>query len=114
MRQAHGGWDRERGRRCREGCCTGGELVGTLNQEDSAADGGERGFKRCGEREDSIGPDVDECKQCRSWGPACAEAGLCCHQCSYHLVHENGFPGDGQCSCRTAWILSIKHACKVL
>lgn len=39
-----------------------------LNQEDSAADGDERGFKRCGVGEDSIGPDVDECRAVQKLG----------------------------------------------
>lgn len=85
-----------------------------LNQEDSAADEDEGGVKRCGVGEDSIGPDVDEAEQCRSWGLACAEVGLSVVSIPCYLVHENGFPGNGQCFCRTAWILSIKYAFKVL
>ena len=60
---------RERGREMERGYCTGpGGADGDLNQEDSAADGDERGFKRCGVGEDSIGPDVDECRAMQKLG----------------------------------------------
>ena len=55
--------------RCSGGYCMNpGGADEDLNQEDSAADGDERGFKRCGVGEDSIGPDVDECRAVQKLG----------------------------------------------
>ena len=45
-----------------------GGADGDLNQEDSAADGDERGFKRCGAGEDSVGPAADECRAMQELG----------------------------------------------
>ena len=55
--------------RCGGGYCMNpGGADGDLNQEDSAADGDERGFKRCGAGEDSVGPAVDECRAMQELG----------------------------------------------
>lgn len=96
-------------------CMNPGGADRDLNQEDSAADEDEGGVKKCGV---GWGTPLDQmwtsAEQCRRWGLACAEVGLSMVSIPYHLVHENGFPGTGQCFCRTAWILSIKYAFKVL
>ena len=69
MRQAHGGCTQRERKRDVERILHGPRGAdGDLNQEDSAADGDERGFKRCGVGEDSIGPDVDECRAMQKLG----------------------------------------------